>query len=110
MNNTLSPLPAQAASAIGDALDSVAHGASDLRDTVPTAITRAAADAEALTRRGIERARQASEAVRLKAERLSDNTVTYIKDEPIKAVLLAAGAGAMVALVIGWFSRSRDPR
>lgn len=110
MSNMVSPLPAQAASAIGDALDGVAHGASDLRDTVPSAITRAAAEAEALARRGLERARNATDAVRAQAEHLNDSTVNYIKDEPIKSVLLAAGAGALVAVLIGWFSRSRDPR
>ena len=93
-----------------DAAHAVQAGIDGLREAVPSAISRATAQAEDLTRRGLERARQASATVREQATRVSDQTVGYIKDEPVKAVLVAAAAGAIAAIVIGWMSRSRNSR
>ena len=90
-----------------DMAHAVQSGIDGLREGVPAAISRATAQAEDLTRRGIERARQATATVREQATRVSDQTVGYIKDEPMKAVLMAAAAGAVAALVIGWLGRSR---
>ena len=93
-----------------EAAQAVQAGIDGLREGVPSAISRATAQAEDLTRRGMERARNASTAVRDKAVQVSDQTVGYIKDEPVKAVLVAAAAGAVAALLIGWLSRSRSDR
>ncbi len=93
-----------------EAAQAVQAGIDGLREGVPSAISRATAQAEDLTRRGLERARQASATVRDKAVQVSDQTVGYIKDEPVKAVLVAAAAGAVTALLIGWLSRSRSDR
>ena len=93
-----------------DVAQAVQSGIDGLREGVPTAISRATTQAEDLTRRGIERARQASAAVRDKATRVGDQTVGYIKDEPVKAMLVAAAAGAVAALLIGWLGRSRNDR
>ena len=93
-----------------EAAQALQSGIDGLREGVPSAISRATAQAEDLTRRGMERARQASATVRDKAVHVSDQTVGYIKDEPVKAVLVAAAAGAIAALLIGWMSRSREDR
>ena len=93
-----------------DVAQAVQSGIDGLREGVPSAISRATTQAEDLTRRGIERARQASAAVRDKATRVGDQTVGYIKDEPVKAMLVAAAAGAVAALLIGWLGRSRNDR
>ena len=93
-----------------DAAQAVQNGIDGLRESVPSAIARARAQAEDLTHRGIERARQASASVREQATRVSDQTVGYIKDEPVKAMLVAAAAGAVAALLIGWLGRSRSNR
>ena len=93
-----------------DVAQAVQSGIDGLREGVPSAISRATAQAEDLTRRGIERARQASATVREQATRVSDQTVGYIKDEPVKAVLAAAAVGAIAALLIGWLGRTRNDR
>ena len=93
-----------------DVANAVQSGIDGLREGVPSAISRATAQAEDLTRRGIERARQATATVRDQATRVSDQTVGYIKDEPVKAVLAAAAVGAVAALLIGWLGRSRNQR
>lgn len=90
-----------------DALDSLHHGVEGLRDTVPSAITRTAAQVEDLARRGIERAKATSANVRDQVVRTSDRTVDYIQEEPVKAMLIAAAAGAALVTAISWLSRSR---
>lgn len=94
-------------SAANRTLDSLESGVDSLRETVPNAFSRAAAQVEELTRRGVERAREASLGMRDQVHRASDRTVGYIKDEPVKSVLIAAATGAAVALLVGWAMRSR---
>ncbi len=48
--------------------------------------------------------------MREKIGRAGDVTVGYIKDEPVKAVLIAAATGAVAAMVLSWLSRSRSSR
>lgn len=91
-----------------EATRSLREGVDTLQEQVPSALTRAAAQAEALSREGMERARRASEAARERALRMGDQTVGYIKDEPVKAVAIAAGVGALAALLVGWLGRSRN--
>jgi ElaB/YqjD/DUF883 family membrane-anchored ribosome-binding protein len=93
-----------------DALNSVQDGVDQLREAIPSAFTRAAAQVEALTRQGVERARQASAEVRGQVHQASDRTVQYIKDEPLKSVLVAAAAGAALVGLLSLFSRARTPR
>jgi ElaB/YqjD/DUF883 family membrane-anchored ribosome-binding protein len=90
-----------------DATRSLREGVDTLHNQTGSALTRAAAQAEALSRDGLERARRASEAARAQAQRMGDQTVGYIKDEPVKAVAIAAGVGALAALLVGWLGRSR---
>lgn len=89
------------------ALDSLQHGVDELRQGVPSALGNAAHQVEDIARRGIERARQASTQVREKVNDASERTVTYIREEPVKSVLIAAAAGAAMAALIGWVARSR---
>jgi ElaB/YqjD/DUF883 family membrane-anchored ribosome-binding protein len=67
---------------------------------LPDAFSRAAAQVEQLTRNGLDRARHVSQNVKEQALRAGDSTVGYIKDEPVKAVLIAAAAGAALALLV----------
>jgi ElaB/YqjD/DUF883 family membrane-anchored ribosome-binding protein len=89
---------------------SVQAGLDGLRDSVPGAVTRAAAQAEDMTRRGIERARLAAENAKHRATDLGDATVHRIQDEPVKAMLIAAGIGAAATLLVQWLSRSSSRR
>jgi len=56
-----------------------------------------------------EKATQAYESVREKVAESREKTDDYIKENPEKSVLLAAGVGALVALVVSsLMSRRRD--
>jgi ElaB/YqjD/DUF883 family membrane-anchored ribosome-binding protein len=92
-----------------NAAQSVQSGIDDLRDRVPGAMSRAAAQAEDLTRRGLDRARETADVVRHRAADLGDATKHRIQDEPVKAVLIAAAVGAAATLLVQWLSRPRHP-
>lgn len=100
---TMTPTPAlagdmaeRAAEHADDALHAVQAGVAGLRERVPEALSRATAQAEDLARRGLERVAEAGDAARWR-----------IKDEPVKAVLLAAALGAGALLLVQWLSQRR---
>jgi ElaB/YqjD/DUF883 family membrane-anchored ribosome-binding protein len=78
-----------------------------LADLTPM-ITRAAEQATAVAQRGVDAVREGSQQVRNKAQHASESTVNYIKDEPIKSVLIAAATGAALMALVSLASRSRD--
>lgn len=88
------------------ALDSIDSGVDHMREAAPSAFSRAAAQMEALSRR----ARETSNQVRDRAHQAGDRAVGYIQHEPVKSVLIAVAAGAAVAMLAGWFARSRSGR
>jgi ElaB/YqjD/DUF883 family membrane-anchored ribosome-binding protein len=85
-----------------DALRSIQRNtAHDLRQQVAPLLARAGEQASALAQRGVDAVRDRSLQVREQALRASDSTLNYIKDEPVKAVLIAAAAGAALMALIG---------
>lgn len=91
----------------GDVADEVESGIDSLRQKIPQAISSATAQVEDLARRGVERARNAGAAVREQAVHAGDQTVAYIKDEPVRSVLIAAAVGAVATVLLTWMTHSR---
>jgi ElaB/YqjD/DUF883 family membrane-anchored ribosome-binding protein len=83
-----------------------ASNAQDLRQQIAPLLARAGEQASALAQRGVDAVRDRSLQVREQALRASDNTLNYIKDEPVKAVLIAAATGAVLMALIGLLRRS----
>lgn len=81
--------------------------AHDLADRAKPAINRLVKNAEQLARRGIDSARDGSQHLRDRAVRATDSTVNYVKDEPVKAMLIAAAAGAALMALVSLLSGSR---
>ncbi len=79
------------------ALDALSDGVDELRSAVPLALHRAEGQATAMSERALRSARHAREAALQGADRLGRQTRGYIREEPLKSVLLAAAAGALVA-------------
>ena len=69
-------------------------------DGVKPMLGRAVDQANALAHRG-------ADALREQARHASDSTVSYIRAEPVKAVLIAAASGAALVGLISFFARSR---
>lgn len=91
-----------------DALDGLASGVQDLRHQAAPLLNRVGEQAGAMAQRSVDAVRDTSAQLREKALHAQDTTVSYIKDEPIKAMLIAAGAGAALMAVLSLMTRSRD--
>ena len=94
-----------------DALDSLSGGVEELRRSATPMLNRVGDQASAMARRSVDTVRESSQQLREKAVRAGDSTVGYIKDEPVKAILIAAATGAALMAVmslLGGRSHTRD--
>ena len=89
------------------AFDHLSNQVDNARDQAIPLINRLSSQAEAVARRGADALRDTSGQLREKATQASDATVGYIKDEPIKAMLIAAATGAALMALVSLASRSR---
>lgn len=87
------------------ALDKFSSTARDLRQQVPPMLERAGEQASALAQHGVDAVRDRALQLRQQSRRASDSTVNYIKDEPVKAVLIAVAAGAALVALLGLLRR-----
>lgn len=71
-------------------------------------LNKVTSQAEAAARGGMEAMSDTSQQLRERALQASDMIVAYVKDEPIKAMLIAAATGALLMGIISLISRSRD--
>jgi ElaB/YqjD/DUF883 family membrane-anchored ribosome-binding protein len=92
------------------ALDSLAGTVQDMRDQAAPMLNHATEQAGAIVDRGADSIRDASQHVRGNALRAADSTVTFIKGEPVKAMLIAAATGAALMALLSLMSRSRNDR
>lgn len=92
--------------ATGRALDKVETEVQEAREDKAFSLSRAVGQVEALAARTRDQARDAAHRARERLEDAGDQTRAYIRDEPVKSVLIAA-AGAAMAGLIGWLARSR---
>jgi ElaB/YqjD/DUF883 family membrane-anchored ribosome-binding protein len=90
-----------------DVLDRLSDKVQDTHDRATPKLAHLADQAEMLARRGVEAVREGSHQLREKASHTSDQTIAYIRDEPVKAVLIAAATGAALMALVGLLSRSR---
>jgi ElaB/YqjD/DUF883 family membrane-anchored ribosome-binding protein len=91
------------------ALDQIADRVDSVRERANAALSSVKSETQALTKRGVDAVREGSQQLRQQALRASDSTAAYVKDEPLKSVLIAAAVGAGLMALIGLMvSRSRD--
>ena len=93
-----------------EALDGLAGSVQDLRQQAAPMLNRVGEQAGAMAQRGVDAVRDGSAHLREKALQAQDTTVSYIKDEPVKAMLIAAAAGAALMAVLSLMTRSHDRR
>jgi ElaB/YqjD/DUF883 family membrane-anchored ribosome-binding protein len=89
------------------ALDGLAGSVEGMRQKAAPLLTQASEQAGALAQRGMNTVLDTSHQLRDRALRASDTTVSYIKDEPVKAMLIAAATGAALMALVGLMSRTR---
>ena len=91
--------------AANSALDGLGNAANQLRDDTMPVIDRISEQAQAIARQGIDAVRDQSLHLQARARRTSYDTLHYIRDEPVKAVLIAAATGAMLIALAGLLMR-----
>ena len=93
--------------AANHAVDSAGNALQDLRHQTAPILERASEQVSAMAHRDLDSVRETSHQLRLKAEHASDSTVGYIRQEPVKAVLIAAATGAALMALVSLVARSR---
>ncbi len=89
--------------AANHALEQLAGSVNDLRDRGSPALERAKSQAA-------DYAHELSQRLRDQALYASDTTRGYIRDEPVKAVLIAAATGALLMALANLFRHTSTPR
>lgn len=97
----------QGISATHHALDGLAGGVQSLRDQASPRLDGATAQAGAMFKHGMDTLREGSQQLRARAQQAGESTTHYIQQEPVKAVLIAAAAGAALMALIALLTRSR---
>lgn len=94
--------------AADNAFDAMSEKIDEARGQVAPMLSKVSSQAEAAARRGMDAVRDTSQQLREKAVHAQDMTVAYVKDEPVKAMLIAAATGALLMGLISLMGRSRD--
>jgi ElaB/YqjD/DUF883 family membrane-anchored ribosome-binding protein len=113
MSTTSNDLAKQGQDFVDKAADSVhngisSDGISSVRQTATKIGEKAADQTQTILGRGIDSAKATAQQVRDSATQASESLVTYTKANPVKAILIAAASGALVAMLTKALSRSRD--
>ena len=85
-------------------IDRTTDGATPAAATVADPYSQQALGA---AKRGEKMLRQSSQYMRDRAHRASETTVTYIRGEPMKSMLIAAATGATLMAMLSLLTRSR---
>jgi ElaB/YqjD/DUF883 family membrane-anchored ribosome-binding protein len=93
--------------AANEALQSLSQAMHDLHHQVSPMVGHATDQVSSLAHRGIDGVCESSHQLRVKAEHASENTVNYIRHEPMKSVLIAAATGAALMALISLVSHTR---
>lgn len=86
------------------------HSGNHMIDRAASATDLATEQALGAAQRGVAALRDGRQQLVERATHASDATVSYIRDEPVKSILIAAAAGAVMMGVLGLMTRPRSNR
>lgn len=89
-----------------DALDSLAGAIQALRAQAEPLLDGAADQASSAAHRGLHSLQSSTAALRTSARHASENTVSYIRHDPVKSMLIAAATGAALMGLISLMRNS----
>lgn len=107
---TSQPIEKTVNSTIDQFANGAEHAVHNLRDRVTPTAVRLASQAEDLAHRSLDVVRERSGLLRERAVLAGERSTQYVKDQPVKAVLIAAAAGALIAAVLSLTRSNRDGR
>ena len=90
------------------AFDHLSDKVEDVRSQAAPLINKLTTQAQEAARRSVDAVRETSAQLKDRALRASDATVGYIKDEPVKSMLIAAATGAALMALLSLVTRSRS--
>lgn len=90
-----------------DALDALSAGVQELHDQATPLLHRGSEKISALTQRGMDAMREGGQQASRKAHQAGDAAVDFVRGEPVKAIAMAAAAGAALVLLLGLLTRTR---
>lgn len=90
------------------AFDGLAAKIESARDQAAPLVDRVVNQADAVARRGVDAVRDSSSQLRDRAMQASDATAGHIREEPLKAILIAAATGAALMALATLVRRSRN--
>lgn len=108
MSTTSDDLAKQGQELADKAADKVNGGIRNVRRTAAKVGETVSDQAQTILGRGIDSARATAQQVRDSATQASESLVTYTKENPVKAILIAAATGALLVTLFNALSRSRD--
>jgi ElaB/YqjD/DUF883 family membrane-anchored ribosome-binding protein len=108
LNDGIDSAASVARSTAQQAFDQADSALSTARSRITPAVSRLASQAKTLANTGVSAVRDASLQVRDRASLVSDSTVRYVKDEPVKSVLIAAAAGAALMGILALLNSRRN--
>ena len=94
--------------AANSALDKASDKIGELKNEASPLLEQASDQAQKLVQQAREMFNDAFQTLRDEASEVSDKAVAYTKDEPVKAMLIAAATGAALVGLISMMARSRD--
>jgi ElaB/YqjD/DUF883 family membrane-anchored ribosome-binding protein len=89
------------------ALDSVSGNVQDMRNYAAPILANAEGQVREMLQNGRDAVRNTSHQVSDAARHARDGTVSYVKEEPVKAMLIAAATGAALMALVSMVSHSR---
>jgi ElaB/YqjD/DUF883 family membrane-anchored ribosome-binding protein len=91
------------------AFERLADDVEGVRNRAAPLVDRLSGQATAAARCGVDAMRSARSQLRAQAIRASDGAAVRIRDEPFKAVLIAAATGVALMALVALLSRTRSP-
>lgn len=95
-------------SAADTAINKASDKLSEFNSNAAPLLDKVSDQAQKLLQQGREVFNNTTQRVREKAAQASDMAIDYTKDEPIKALLIAAATGALLMGLVSMMARSRD--
>ncbi len=86
--------------------DKLPEQAHDMTDLAAQSAQAAIKSTQRMANAAVDGLSESSRQLRTSAMHVSDSTAQYIREDPIKAVLIAAATGAAVAVLVSLLTRS----
>ena len=88
------------------ALGGLDNSVQALRDQAAPKLDEVTHRASELAQHGVQSVRDTGRHLRASAVQVSESTVQYVRDEPVKSMLIAAATGALLMALVGLLARN----